>query len=102
MTDVQIAVINQNNVQITAVVNDELSVATISPSEVQVVLAASGRATDLSYNAATRLLSSSTGIGVTLPEATTSLPGLLSAADKAKVDTAASIALAAGLSIALG
>jgi len=42
--------------------------------------------TDLSYDAATRLLSSSTGADVTLPVATASLPGLMAAADKALTD----------------
>jgi hypothetical protein len=102
MADMQIAVVNDRDVQIAAVVDGQLSVAAVGPSDVQVVLAAPGTSTDLSYNAATRLLSSSTGTDVTLPEATTSLPGLMAAADKAKVDTAASIALAAGLAIALG
>lgn len=43
-------------------------------------------ATDLSYTASTRLLASSTGADVNLPEATTALPGLMAAADKAKLD----------------
>jgi hypothetical protein len=42
--------------------------------------------TDLSYTAASRLLASSTGADVTLPEATTALAGLQSAADKARID----------------
>ena len=42
--------------------------------------------TDLTYDAATRLLSSSTGADVTLPVATSSLPGLMAAADKALTD----------------
>ena len=42
--------------------------------------------TDLSYTATSRLLSSSTGSDVNLPEATPSQPGLLSAADKAKLN----------------
>lgn len=42
--------------------------------------------TDLSYTASSRLLASSTGADVTLPVATTSLAGLLSAADKTKLD----------------
>lgn len=45
-------------------------------------ISGSGGATDLSYDAATRLLSSSTGQDVTLPLATTSTAGLSSAADK--------------------
>jgi hypothetical protein len=44
--------------------------------------------TDLSYTASTRELASSTGAGVTLPEATTEAPGLQSAADKAKLNIA--------------
>jgi hypothetical protein len=43
-------------------------------------------ATDLSYTASTRLLSSSTGADVSLPEATTTLAGLQSAADKIRID----------------
>jgi hypothetical protein len=46
-----------------------------------------GAGTDLSYDAATRLLSSSTGTDVTLPVATTALAGLESAADKTKLDS---------------
>lgn len=42
--------------------------------------------TDLSFDPATRLLSSSTGGDVTLPVATTLLAGLQSAADKLKLD----------------
>jgi hypothetical protein len=42
--------------------------------------------TDLAYTAATRLLESSTGADVTLPLATTTVDGLMSAADKVKVD----------------
>lgn len=42
--------------------------------------------TDLSYTASTRVLASSTGTDATLPEATTSEAGLLSAADKTKLD----------------
>ena len=42
--------------------------------------------TDLSYTATSRLLSSSTGSNVNLPEATPSQPGLLSAADKTKLN----------------
>jgi len=48
-----------------------------------------GQATDLSYDAATRTLSSSTGSDVVLPEATTSLAGLMSSADKVKVNSIA-------------
>ena len=43
--------------------------------------------TDLSYTATSRLLSSSTGSDVNLPEATPSQPGLLSAADKTKLNS---------------
>tara|TARA_S200002703_G_scaffold102303_1_gene88603 strand:+ start:7920 stop:10238 length:2319 start_codon:yes stop_codon:yes gene_type:complete len=42
--------------------------------------------TNLSYTAATRVLASSTGTNATLPEATTSNAGLLSSADKTKLD----------------
>lgn len=45
-------------------------------------------ATDLAYDPATRLLSSSTGADVTLPLATTTAAGLMSAADKALVGEA--------------
>lgn len=41
--------------------------------------------TDLSYTASSRLLSSSTGNSINLPEATTSVPGLLSAEDKTEI-----------------
>lgn len=61
-----------------------------------------GTGADLSYNASTRLLSSSSGADVTLPEATTSVPGLMAASDKVTLSNAATIALSAGLSIALG
>lgn len=43
-------------------------------------------AANLSYDATTRVLSSSTGEDATLPLATTTLAGLLSAADKVKLD----------------
>ncbi|MGB7565253.1 MAG: hypothetical protein WBM08_10940 [Prochlorococcaceae cyanobacterium] len=46
--------------------------------------------TDLTYDSATRLLESSTGTDVTLPLATTTVAGLMSGADKAKLDGAAS------------
>ncbi len=49
-----------------------------------------GGATDLSYDASTRLLSSSTGADVTLPLATVSTAGLMSAADKAALDAGSS------------
>jgi hypothetical protein len=49
-------------------------------------LDAAGGSTDLGYTASTRLLTSSTGADVTLPLATTSDPGLMAAADKAKLD----------------
>jgi hypothetical protein len=45
--------------------------------------------TDLSYTASSRLLASSTGADVTLPQATTTLAGLQSAADKTKLDSIA-------------
>lgn len=48
-------------------------------------LGGGGGATDLGYTAATRLLTSSTGADVTLP-LVGSDPGLLSAADKTKLD----------------
>ena len=43
-------------------------------------------ATDLSYTQSTRVLASSTGADVTLPLATDSLPGLMAAADKLRID----------------
>jgi len=43
-------------------------------------------ATNLSYTASTRILASSTGTNVTLPQVTTSLDGLMIAADKSKLD----------------
>jgi hypothetical protein len=45
--------------------------------------------TNLSYTPSTRLLSSSTGSDVTIPEATTTVPGFQSAADKVKLDSIA-------------
>ena len=42
--------------------------------------------TDLSYTQSTRILASSTGTDVTLPLATDSLPGLMAAADKLRID----------------
>jgi hypothetical protein len=56
--------------------------------------AGSAPGTDLSYDAATRLLSSSTGADVTLPLATTTDAGLMSAADKALVGYAATVTVA--------
>jgi len=44
-------------------------------------------ATNLTYDPATRVLGSSTGTDVTLPEATTLAAGLLSAANQAKLDS---------------
>lgn len=49
-----------------------------------------GGATNLSYNAATRDLGSSTGTGVTLPLVGAN-PGLMSAADKTKLDAVPTI-----------
>lgn len=46
-----------------------------------------GSATDLSYDAATRTLSSSTGADVVLPEATTTLAGLMAAASLVKLNS---------------
>jgi hypothetical protein len=50
-----------------------------------------GGATDLGYTAATRILTSSTGTDVTLPLVGAN-PGLMSAADKAKLDAVPAIA----------
>jgi hypothetical protein len=47
-------------------------------------------------------IASSTGADAEVPLATAELAGLQSAADKAKIDTSASVALSAGLVIALG
>ena len=55
--------------------------------------------TDLSYDAATRLLASSTGADVTLPVATASLPGLMAAADKALTDALIAAGVAAAGSV---
>jgi hypothetical protein len=52
--------------------------------------------------ASTLDITSSSGTDVTLPAATTSLTGLLTATDKTRLDGAASVGLAAGLAIALG
>ena len=49
--------------------------------------AGGGAGTDLTYDAATRTLASSTGADVVLPVATTTDAGLESAADKAKLDS---------------
>lgn len=46
-----------------------------------------GPATDLSYDATTRTLSSSTGADVVLPEATTTLAGLMAAASLVKLNS---------------
>lgn len=46
-----------------------------------------GGGTDLDYVAATRTLTSNTGADVVLPEATDALAGLMSAADKAQLDS---------------
>ena len=58
--------------------------ATVDASTQAIANLAAG--TDLSYTAASRLLASSTGADVTLPEATTTLAGLQSAADKTRID----------------
>lgn len=59
-----------------------------------------GGATDLGYTASTRLLTSSTGADVTLP-LVGSDPGLMSAADKTKLDGVASGATANAADAAL-
>ena len=51
-------------------------------------LVAAGGSTDLSYDPATRLLSSSTGADVTLPLADPTNAGLLTAAEKALIESA--------------
>ena len=53
-----------------------------------------GGATDLSWDAATHTVASSTGTDAVLTEATTTLPGLMSAADKALVNYAATVTVA--------
>lgn len=50
--------------------------------------------TDLTFTQSTRVLASSTGADVTLPVATDALPGLMAAADKAKLDGVAAGATA--------
>lgn len=57
--------------------------------------------TNLSYTASTRVLASSTGSSATLPIATTSDPGLFSAADKTKLDGVATGATANATDAAL-
>ena len=49
-------------------------------------ISATAPGTDLSYTQSTRVLASSTGADVTLPLATDSLPGLMAAADKLRID----------------
>lgn len=70
----------------TQVIINEQSATGIVLSLPGVQGAATGAGTDLSYNAATRVLSSSTGTDATLPEATTTVAGLQSAADKTKLN----------------
>ena len=53
-----------------------------------------GAGTDLSWDAATRTVASSTGTDAVLTEATTALPGLMSAADKALVNRAETVPVA--------
>ena len=53
-----------------------------------------GAGTDLSWDAATRTVASSTGADAVITEATTALPGLMSAADKALVNRAATVTVA--------
>jgi hypothetical protein len=54
--------------------------------------------TDLGYTNATRVLTSSTGTNVTLPEATITVPGLMSAADKVLLNTVAPLVTENGAS----
>ena len=54
---------------------------------VEIGASSGGGATDLSYNGSTRLLSSSTGSDVTLPEVTGDQSGLMTAAQKTKLDS---------------
>ena len=54
-------------------------------------------ATNLGYTASTRILTSSTGGNVTLPEAATGVPGLLSSADKASIDGLGALASLSGV-----
>jgi hypothetical protein len=53
-----------------------------------------GAGTDLSWDATTRTVASSTGTDAVITEATTALPGLMSAADKALVNQAATVTVA--------
>jgi hypothetical protein len=74
--------------------SDAAQVIVTEQGEAAVILAVPGvqgqggqDVTDLSYNPSTRVLSSSTGTGTTLPLATTTLPGLESPEDKIKLDS---------------
>lgn len=51
------------------------------------IITASGSIQDLTYNSATGELSISSGNSIIIPEATSAVPGLMSASDKAKLDT---------------
>lgn len=81
----------------TAVVPGTYPLATVQvDAQGRITYAAAGSApgTDLTYDATSRLLSSSTGADVTLPLATTTDAGLMSAADKVLVNYAATVTVA--------
>lgn len=71
----------------TAVTPNTYTLATVTVDQQGRITSASTGAVDLTYDAATRLLSNSGGTGVTLPLATTTDAGLESAADKSKLDS---------------
>lgn len=78
----------------TLVVELDQSALSIAPSQLTsgtlfsgvVIASGTSASTNLFYDQATRSLSSSTGSGTTLPEATIVFPGLISAGDKEKLD----------------
>ena len=85
-----------NNYSISSDLLDEDNMASNSSSKVasqqsiKAYVDANTGTTDLSYTASSRELASSTGVNVTLPEATTSNAGLQSSSDKSKLDGIAS------------
>lgn len=59
------------------------------------------QATNLSYTASSRVLASSTGTNVTLPEATTSAAGLMSSGDKTKLNSLDNVNLTGGSNVTI-